>query len=110
MRFRSLTFYVTGKILYGLTYPAVLFLRLCRCWGYATALGHGQLSSYVPVVVDGSTDWASVTVSYDSACATKTNGSVYCWQVACIIVSHGRRLAHASSRMHRSPASTLRMS
>ena len=33
----------------------------------------------MPVLVDGSADWATVTVGSESACAIRTNGSVSCW-------------------------------
>jgi alpha-tubulin suppressor-like RCC1 family protein len=54
-----------------------------RCWG---GNSHGQVGDLttsdraVPVAIgDDSTDWASITVGLLHACATRNDGSLWCW-------------------------------
>jgi alpha-tubulin suppressor-like RCC1 family protein len=56
--------------------------RALFCWGRNTdgALGLGDtMNRTLPTQVGTDTDWESVSVGFDWACATKTSGALYCW-------------------------------
>jgi hypothetical protein len=52
------------------------------CWGLNQngALGNGTTEkSTVPVAVNADHDWASITAGFYFTCASKFDGSVWCW-------------------------------
>jgi alpha-tubulin suppressor-like RCC1 family protein len=43
-------------------------------------LGDGKLLAHsLPAQVGPATDWRSVAAGFDHTCATKTDGTLYCW-------------------------------
>lgn len=53
------------------------------CWGdnrsASIGQGYSAFSDTVPTRVDNANDWEKVVAGYNHSCATKTNGTIWCW-------------------------------